>query len=119
MSIWLGLGTLTTASHGLLATITAPAWAAGGVPALIHAALTNDLKVKPAAYGYLYQYARFPGGIPPHWRVPARHVGRPPAPLFDDPGLILPRWLEPPEAKPTPSPSAPPASPTRAPRSLL
>jgi hypothetical protein len=68
LAIWTGLGALSTLSHGLALVLTAPVWLLIGIPVSIGAAVGNDLAVRPAEIPALYQFARFPAGLPPDWR---------------------------------------------------
>jgi hypothetical protein len=71
--LWTALGTVSTISHGFLLVITAPVWLATGISVTAGAAATNDLEIRDDRLGPLYQFARFPQGLPPTWpgaRVP-------------------------------------------------
>jgi hypothetical protein len=71
--LWTALGTVSTVSHGFFLVITAPVWLATGISVTAGAAATNDLEVRDDKLGPLYQFARFPQGLPPTWpgaRVP-------------------------------------------------
>jgi hypothetical protein len=67
MTILTMLGTLSTVSHGYFLVFTAPAWLAAGIPSTI---MTNrPLRGEATESGALelYQFARFPQGLPATW----------------------------------------------------
>ena len=71
--LWTALGTVSTISHGFWLIITAPVWLGAGISVSAGAAATNDLEIHDDRLGPLYQFARFPQGLPPTWpgaRVP-------------------------------------------------
>jgi hypothetical protein len=74
--VWTGLGAASTASHGFLLVFTLPVWLAVGIPSTVSTGNANDIQ-QPHGGGLLYQYARFPQGLPPQWRVD-RRIGAPP-----------------------------------------
>ena len=73
---WDGLGALSTLSHGFFVIFSLPLWLGIGVPTAIGAAVSNDLEFKPKQFDRLYQFARFPQGMPEgwpsHWRAATR-----------------------------------------------
>ena len=65
LALWTVLGGASTVSHGLYLLITAPViWAGGGGATAATAGLFNKLWVKRADVARLYQYARYPAGMP-------------------------------------------------------
>lgn len=62
--VWTTVGTLSSAFHGYGAAFSAPAWLLFGIPATVVVALSNDLTVKPEDIVHLYQFARYPQGMP-------------------------------------------------------
>ena len=71
LTAWSLGGLLSTASHGFFLFVTAPLWLAVGTGVTISAYASNKLDVKPGEFDKLYQYARFPAGLPPGF-VPAK-----------------------------------------------
>lgn len=74
--IWGTLGMLTTPSHGYFFVYTAPLWAlatGGAVAARVKTEVIR-LDATPENLGELYQFARFPQGIPPVLRLPGASV---------------------------------------------
>lgn len=60
-----GLGTLSTVSHGAFLVLTAPMWLASGISSGVYEANANDLDASSkAAFGQLWQFARYPQGPP-------------------------------------------------------
>jgi len=66
--LWTAGGTISTVSHGFFLVLTGPLWLITGISATSSAAASNDLEVKPRDLSELYQYARFPQGLPAGWR---------------------------------------------------
>lgn len=66
--LWMGVGALSTASHGFLLVFTLPVWVGAGIPTTVSTAGAND-STQPSANAPLFQYARFPQGLPPGFRV--------------------------------------------------
>jgi hypothetical protein len=99
---WTALGTLSTLSHGFLAIYTAPIWVLLGTTATVAAARGNDRDVNPSNFDVLFEYARFPQGLPPEWPRPAGSPAAAP--------------VEPPVATPT---ATPPPAPLDAPTARL
>ncbi len=65
LTAWVILGTLSTASHGLVLILSAPVWVLTGSVAAISQSHVAQLRVPPKAWDEVRQYARFPQGIPP------------------------------------------------------
>jgi hypothetical protein len=87
---WTALGVVSTLSHGYLLIFTAPAWLLIGLPTAAASGASNHLHVDQSHAAYLWQFARFPAGLPPAWRGP---VQPPLPPLQPDPP---PAPIEPP-----------------------
>lgn len=64
LAAWSVGGILSTVSHGFFLILTAPAWLILGGGLTIHSATTNKLDVEPGQFDKLYQFARFPAGLP-------------------------------------------------------
>jgi len=62
---WTVIGTLSTISHGILLIITGPVWIVSGGTASFGASQANNLYVSADEAGELFQFARFPQGLPP------------------------------------------------------
>jgi hypothetical protein len=65
MAAWSAGGFLSTASHGFFLLLTAPVWLVVGTAVTVHAYAANKRDIEPAEFDKLYQYARFPAGLPP------------------------------------------------------
>jgi len=87
---WTAAGVVSTLSHGFWLIFTAPAWLVVGLPTAAGSAASNHLHVEEGDAVYLWQFARFPAGLPPVWRGP---VQPPLPPLQPDPP---PAPIEPP-----------------------
>ena len=72
---WTFVGTLSTVSHGFFLVFTAPAWVLVGVTTALNASQATHLDVHQRDAPKLWQFARFPAGLPVGWRDPR------PAPL--------------------------------------
>jgi hypothetical protein len=66
-ALWTTIGSLTTASHGFFLILTLPMWVGTGTAASIGASESNNLVVPVEAVDALYQFARFPQGLPPEF----------------------------------------------------
>jgi hypothetical protein len=102
MGIWTALGTASSASHGLYAMYSMPIWLVTGISLSVAAALGNDLVVPLSSYDQLYQFARYPQGMP----KPKLSPVPPPAPEIQ-PLPVPPIAVEPapaPEPQPAPEP---------------
>jgi hypothetical protein len=64
LAAWTALGTLSTASHGFLAVLSVPLWLGVGIPTTVAAAYANDMVAEPEKFHMLYQWARYPQGMP-------------------------------------------------------
>ena len=72
--VWTVIGAASTLSHGVLLIVTGPVWIVTGTAASFGASQANNLYVPPEQAGDLYQFARFPQGLPPGFlRPPAEH----------------------------------------------
>jgi len=69
-AIWTTIGSLTTPSHGLFLIFTLPMWVGTGTAASIGASESNNLVVPLEDIDALYQFARFPQGLPPRFIQP-------------------------------------------------
>jgi hypothetical protein len=62
------LGTLSTISHGFFLIFTGPTWLLTGISTAIGEGASGHIDVpRPEDHVYLYQFARFPAGMPPAW----------------------------------------------------
>jgi hypothetical protein len=66
---WTLAGIVSTVTHGALMVITAPTWLIAGIANSVSASKTNDIRLSDPENKYLYQYARFPQGLPQNWPV--------------------------------------------------
>ena len=81
---WTALGVVSTLSHGYFLIFTAPAWLLIGLPTAAASGASNHLHVDQSHAAYLWQFARFPAGLPPAWRGPVQpplQPDPPPAPI--------------------------------------
>ena len=62
------LGTLSTISHGYYLVISLPVWLGAGIPNAFSLGRADDFKIDHAS-PLLFQFARFPQGLPPGWKV--------------------------------------------------
>lgn len=67
MLVWTVLGTASTLSHGFYLILSAPIWIATGSATTGAAGASNDLDVAPGQVMRLWQFARFPAGMPAAW----------------------------------------------------
>ncbi len=67
---WTVLGTGSTLSHGYFLLYTAPTWVAVGATTAALANGASGMTVRPGSVVYLWQFARFPGGLPGGWHRP-------------------------------------------------
>jgi hypothetical protein len=65
---WTALGALTTPSHGGFLILSLPVWLLTGITTSSYAAAHNDTHAAPKDFPKLYEYARFPQGLPPAYR---------------------------------------------------
>ncbi len=74
---WFGLGAASTLSHGFLLILSLPVWIGTGVTAEVGSRRASKLDVQPAWLDALYQFARFPQGLPPgfiaRWNALRQH----------------------------------------------
>jgi hypothetical protein len=100
------LGTASTLSHGMFLIFTAPVWLAVGIPSSVSLADRNDFDLHRSEAPMLFQYARFPQGLPARWPIAKVDPGAP---------AVCPRDARVPEPvpvpRPAPGPAAPPAEP--------
>jgi len=75
MAVWTGIGAASTVTHGVWALISMPVWLISGIR--VTAAEQENIRVEGVQLDRLYQYARFPQGLPDVTRSSARQ--RPPA----------------------------------------
>jgi hypothetical protein len=68
---WTAVGTLSTASHGVFLIFSAPIWTISGTATSIAAAEDSDQSavVLGGAQAQLWQFARFPQGLPPSYPI--------------------------------------------------
>jgi hypothetical protein len=107
---WTGVGTASALTHGLIAIISIPVWLISGIT--VTAGEAENSRVEAVDLAKLYQYARFPQGMPQLAPPPAPAE---PPPLAPDaspqsqdasmpPPPILPPPEEPAGADPLPGP---------------
>jgi hypothetical protein len=103
LGLWTGLGTVSAISHSFIGILTGPIWLALGLSATGSAAASNDINVDLDHINALYQYARFPQGMPRKPSpapmpvpVPETKPEPPPVPVVVSP----PERVEPPEPEP-------------------
>jgi hypothetical protein len=79
--LWTAAGTVSTVSHGYYLVFTAPLWLATGIPSSI-AAASHETYAEAANHdlGRMYQFARFPQGLPGAWPTVPLAIGEEPAP---------------------------------------
>jgi hypothetical protein len=63
--IWTAVGCASTASHGAFLIFSGPVWLATGLPASIGESQAAHAEARPDELSKLYQFARFPQGLPP------------------------------------------------------
>ena len=85
--IWTAVGTASTVSHGFLAIFTAPLWLVAGIPTAAQMGADNTASFKGTGYETLWQFARFPQGLPPGWSTCAKHREASPPPAAAAAGL--------------------------------
>jgi hypothetical protein len=71
--VWTGLGTASTLSHGAFLIFSGPIWLATGIPVSVNESSASHATAGPDELSKLYQFARFPQGLPgrrgkPHLR---------------------------------------------------
>ncbi|CAN5617999.1 hypothetical protein BH09MYX1_BH09MYX1_13880 [soil metagenome] len=76
---WSLMGTLSTLSHGYFLIFTAPVWVGAGVSSSITSAVESDQSViaVAGAQADLWQFARFPQGIPASFKLRQRGTTAP------------------------------------------
>jgi hypothetical protein len=77
MAVWTGVGAASTVTHGVWALISMPVWLISGIR--VSAADRENVRVEGVRLDQLYQYARFPQGLPDVERSSAKPPS-PPAP---------------------------------------
>jgi hypothetical protein len=70
-------GSISTLSHGWFLVFSFPIWLSTGIATSVNLAYADDVKVKDGSL--VFQFARFPQGLPPGWRVDDRVPGASPA----------------------------------------
>jgi len=63
--IWTAVGCASTASHGFFLVLTGPLWLATGIPTSVTEANGSHTEAHSDQLSSLFQYARFPQGLPP------------------------------------------------------
>jgi hypothetical protein len=116
--VWNVVGGISTISHGFLAIISAPVWAASGIPSAFWAASNEHLSGKCAD---LQAYMRFPQGLPDAIRAhyfgggPPLVMVAPPSAVPSAPAMpsapVAPPPMPPVAPPPDPPPTAPPVQP--------
>lgn len=88
LATWTTLGTISTISHGFFIFLTGTAWLSSGIPASVSESERNDVLAVRHGLEPLFQFARFPQGMPhalraaiqPDWRPPAMETAPRPEP---------------------------------------
>jgi hypothetical protein len=65
LGAWTATGCLSTVSHGYYLVFTGPIWLATGIPASAAESAASKAIANADELSQLYQYARFPQGLPP------------------------------------------------------
>lgn len=95
LGVWTLLGTASALSHGVLFVLSGPIWLAVGVPVAAVTSSQEKARFDGPAFTGLWQFARFPQGLPPsRWMCPQHQ----PMPGDGEPGP----WAPPPEAEQPP-----------------
>jgi hypothetical protein len=63
--VWTGLGAASTLTHGFYFVLTGPLWLAVGIPVTALEAADGQQRLAPDGLDALFQYARWPQGMPP------------------------------------------------------
>jgi hypothetical protein len=71
---WTALGAVSTLSHGGFLIISLPVWLISGIASSTQAAAESKVEAEQKDVVALYQYARFPQGLPPALRQGAYGV---------------------------------------------
>lgn len=71
--IWTAIGTASAASHGWFFPLSAALWLAFGIPSAAGMSAANTASFKGAGNATLWQFARFPQGLPPGWSTCEQH----------------------------------------------
>jgi hypothetical protein len=71
---WTALGTLSSVSHGKFLILSLPVWLITGASMSAVAASGNDANLEPEDLPHVYEYARFPQGLPASFRQQALRV---------------------------------------------
>jgi len=103
------VGSLSTISHGYYLIFSMPVWLGTGIGSAVSLANRDDIKIDHAS-PLLYQFARFPQGLPPAWKVGQLMAGAPAGCTTTFPAGEPMPTTPPLPATPTPTPSAPPES---------
>jgi hypothetical protein len=114
------LGTLSTPSHGWYLVFSVPVWLTSGIATSVNLAYADDVTVKDSTF--LFQFARFPQGLPPGWREAEALPGTPMSCKLSPPPAVPPAARphapppatpppadEPPDGGASPPPTAPPS----------
>lgn len=72
-ALWSTFGCASTVTHGAFLIFTGPAWIATGVTSSVGARRSTELNVDPGDLPRLYQFARFPQGLPPGFLPEVEH----------------------------------------------
>jgi len=64
---WTALGTVSTASHGVFLVFSAPLWLVVGISATANASSRSSIPIRGPGLPGLWQFARFPAGLPEGW----------------------------------------------------
>jgi hypothetical protein len=106
--VWTGVGTATAVSHGWWLIISMPVWLISGITVSVGEA--ENTRVEGVKLAQLYQYARFPQGMPDTLRPKAAQARvEPPSPKVEPATPAPDAGVSPaPEPEPPAAGSAPP-----------
>ena len=63
-ALWTALGTASTLSHGFLLVLSAPVWLVGGITVTANESGAHETDAHGRELVQLYQFARYPAGMP-------------------------------------------------------
>jgi hypothetical protein len=77
MGAWTTLGSLSAFSHGYWAIFSLPIWLLTGIPAIVDQSRINHIAIPISEIDKLYQYARYPQGMPKPKPLPSSNESSP------------------------------------------
>lgn len=89
LGAWTGMGCASTVSHGGFLVFSGPIWLVTGITSTVAESDASKAEALQGDLDQLYQYARFPQGLPESWGGPRR--ARPsvaPAPVLAPPAPV-------------------------------